>query len=352
MVLVHHVALRIPLEDTLANTLLPKWLLSAIGSRGYEAVFVFFVISGFLITNNALNRWNSLNCISPKVFYALRFARIAPCLFVLVAVLSVLHLLGAEDYTIWRSTQNLPRTLFAAFGFYLNWYEGQTGWLPGNWDVLWSLSIEEMFYLLFPLVCFLVRPTWLLAMTLTVFALSLPMTRAALASNEIWQEKAYLPGMAAIAMGVLAALVANRLGPTPPQIRRILYPLGVVGLFVIFVLEEFVHKSLAGFGLLLVTASTACLVIAFSVEHRAGAKRPWPGSHGLRALGRLSYEIYLTHMFVVYGVVRVYAALGGEIRFGFLWYIPAIALSILLGIAVDRVISTPSNRALRARLLR
>ncbi len=33
----------------------------------------------------------------------------------------------------------------------MNWYESTYGYLPGNWDVMWSLPVEETFYLLFPL---------------------------------------------------------------------------------------------------------------------------------------------------------------------------------------------------------
>ena len=61
-----------------------------------------------------------------------------------------------------------------------------------------------------------------------------------------------------------------------------------------------------------------------------------PGTAWLRSFGRLSYEVYLTHMFVVFGLLRFVRALGGDLRLGFLWYLPATLLSWLLGWSVAR----------------
>ena len=143
LVVFNHLCLRIPLKQTALAEVLPAWFLSRLNYNGYEAVFVFFVISGYLIAGNALRRWGSLERIDMRAFYARRFARIVPCLLALVAVLAVLHLLAVPDYTIDRPGQSLPGAIWSALGLHLNWYEGCTGYLPGNWDVLWSLSIEQ-----------------------------------------------------------------------------------------------------------------------------------------------------------------------------------------------------------------
>lgn len=232
MVVLHHLALRIPLRDTALGDVLPRRLLNALSYNGYEAVFVFFVVSGFLIASHSLRRWGALSSIDLRAFYVRRAARILPCLLLLLAVLSVLHLAGVPFYVIDGEGQSLGGALFSALGLHLNWYEGRTGWLPGGWDVLWSLSIEEVFYLGFPLLCLLLRRRTPLLVLLALAALSLPFTRAALAGNEIWQEKAYLPGMAAIATGVLAALLVER-WPAPPRTARLLRGAGVLGLLAV-----------------------------------------------------------------------------------------------------------------------
>ena len=72
----------------------------------------------------------------------------------------------------------------------------------------------------------------------------------------------------------------------------------------------------------------------------------------LRSFGRLSYEIYLTHMFVVTAIVRLFKATGSNIGLGYLWYVPAVLVSWLLGTLVARLVSIPSDRALRGMLLK
>ena len=349
LVVFNHIGLRIPLKKTALADVLPTWLLSRLNYNGYEAVFVFFVISGFLIAGNTLRRWGSLGQIDMRAFYARRFARIMPCLLVLVGVLSVLHLAGVDDYTITHAGQSLPRAIVAALGLHLNWYEGQTGYLPGNWDVLWSLSIEEVFYLAFPVVCLLTRRRWVLVPMLALLAVSMPWTHAALSGNEIWQEKAYLPGMSAIAIGVLAALLASR-WQAPPRTLTLLAWLGAIGLLAVMLDGAALWYLLRDGYLLVLTLSTLCLLLASQQQPSHAADRPLRGLGWLRSCGRLSYEIYLSHMFVVFAVVRLFRLSGADQRLGFLCYLLALPLCWLLGVAVERWLSTPCERWLRERL--
>ncbi|MCX7512990.1 acyltransferase family protein [Frateuria hangzhouensis] len=348
-VLLNHLGLpmRIPLKASALADMLPVRLLQALNYNGYEAVFVFFVISGFLIAGNALQRWGSLARIELKAFYARRFARIVPCLLALLAVLAVLHGLGTQDYAIHRSGQSLGGAVLAALGLHLNWYEGRTGYLPGSWDVLWSLSIEEVFYLGFPLACLLVRRTRVLVPLLLALALSLPWTRAALEGNGIWQEKAYLPGMAAIATGVLGALwlAGSRLSPRSCRVLRWAGALGLAGATLGgHWLWPLLHEGV----MLLLTGSTLALLAAFRIEPpRVPAPLRW-----LCSWGRLSYEIYLSHMFVVFAITRMYRWSGADARTGFLWYLPAFVLCWALGALVMRCWSMPCERWLRDRWLR
>lgn len=349
-VLLNHLGLpmRMPLKTSALADVLPVRLLQALNYNGYEAVFVFFVVSGFLIAGNALERWGSLARIELKAFYARRFARIAPCLLALLAVLALLHALGAADYTIHRPGQSLAGAVSAALGLYLNWYEGHTGYLPGNWDVLWSLSIEEVFYLGFPLACLLIRRTWLLAPALATLALSLPWTHAALEGNEIWQEKAYLPGMAAIATGVLGAIAVAGAPRPSARTAHALRWLGALGLLAATLGGRWLWPLLHEGVMLVLTGSALALLVAFRSQ-------PPRVPHGLRWLcswGRLSYEIYLSHMFVVFAIVRLYRASGADARMGFLWYLPAFVACWLLGAALSRWFSVPCEQWLRDRLLR
>jgi peptidoglycan/LPS O-acetylase OafA/YrhL len=348
-VILNHLGLRIPLKKTALADVLPPWFLSRLNYNGYEAVFVFFVISGFLIAGNALQRWGGLERIDVRAFYARRFARIVPCLLALVTVLAILHLLAVPDYTISRPGQSLPGAIWAVIGLHLNWYEGRTGYLPGNWDVLWSLSIEEVFYIGFPLVCLLTRRRWVLVPMLVLLALSMPWTHASLSDNEIWQEKAYLPGMSAIAVGVLGALLASRWQASRREVSLLGW-LGALGLVAVMLDGAALWHLLRDGYLLVLTVSTLCLLLASQQRQSRSHWQPMRGLGWLRSWGRLSYEIYLSHMFVVFTVVRLFKLSGADVRWGFLWYLLALPLCWLLGAAVERWLSTPCERWLRRRL--
>ncbi|HEX4383831.1 MAG TPA: acyltransferase family protein, partial [Myxococcales bacterium] len=208
--------------------------------------------------------------------------------------------------------------------------------------VLWSLSIEEVFYLGFPLLCLSLGRTKVFVPLLIVLALSLPWTHAALAGNEIWQEKAYLPGMAAIATGVLAALIAARGAPARRWVVPLLISVGAAGIGSVLLIEDLLWKVLRDGTLLILTFSSAALVIAF---HWSKSKLEILG--WLRSFGRLSYETYLTHMFVVLGVLWAFNKSGAGATHRYLWTLPALALSWLLGYVVARFISNPCERYLR-----
>jgi peptidoglycan/LPS O-acetylase OafA/YrhL len=348
LVILNHVGIRIPLAKTQLAGFLPTTFLRDLNYNGYEAVYIFFVISGFLITQRTQERWGSLQRISLRDFYWRRGARILPCLAALVAVLSLLHLLAFHDYVIHHPTQSLPGAVLAALGLYLNWYEGITGYLPGNWDILWSLSIEEVFYIGFPLLCLVCGGTrWFIAI-LTALALSMPFTHAAAQGNEIWQEKAYLPGMGAIAVGILAAVFAFQAERPSPRVALALRASGMCGILAVLFAGRWIwHWMLDGY-LLLLTASAACLILGMHWNTSPhGGRYHLPGLQWLRSCGRLSYEIYLTHMFCIFAVVDLARAIDVGPGWGWIWYPAAIGSSWLLGLLVARGFSQPCERWLR-----
>ena len=64
----------------------------------------------------------------------------------------------------------------------------------------------------------------------------------------------------------------------------------------------------------------------------------------------MSYEIYLTHMFVVFSIVGLFHLSGAGLYFGWLWYIPVLGLSWGFGRLVDRFLSLPVDRWMRDQL--
>ena len=115
----------------------------------------------------------------------------------------------------------LPRALLAAATFHINWLESQRGYLPPNWDVLWSLSVEEVFYLFFPLICVLTRARAPLITLLMAFVAVGPFARTVLTHNELWADYGYLSCMDAIALGCLAAMIAASVRFRPATLRAL-----------------------------------------------------------------------------------------------------------------------------------
>ncbi len=349
LVVVHHLALpfRLPLRPSLLGAWLPKRLLNAISFNGYEAVFIFFVISGFLITIRILERDGDLAKVRLGQFYRARARRILPLLLCTLALLSGLGWLGVTGFAPETDSQTVPGLLGSALSFTFNWYEGRTGWAPAGWDVLWSLSIEEAFYIGFPLLC-LWLPRRALVGLLLVWALAIGPLRALVpVENEVWWEKAYLPGMAAIAWGVLAALLARR---WTPGLRgaRVLGLAGALCILAVLGWGDLVHKYLFKSNLYALCLGASLLLIACYAQPPA----PRRGLGWLARMGQLSYELYLSHMFIVLAGVALYRAYFGKLQdWNFMVYLPVLVCCYGLALVLERAAGTlpVTKRAFLAR---
>src|ERR1700730_13855580 len=105
---------------------------------GNIGVRFFFVISGFLITTLLLKEKSQTGTISMKKFYQRRILRIFPAAYVFIAVMGLLASLG------WIALRR--GELFYAASFTMNYHDFHAVWL----GQLWSLAVEEQFYLLWP----------------------------------------------------------------------------------------------------------------------------------------------------------------------------------------------------------
>jgi peptidoglycan/LPS O-acetylase OafA/YrhL len=353
---------------------LPLWLRHLLFANGGNGVRVFFAISGFLITTTSLRRFGSLAHMRLGRFYRIRFARIAPPLLLLLAVLAALHLGNVHYFHIRPKVGTLPQALFVALTFQLNWFEAQHGYLPAVWSVLWSLSVEEMFYLFFPLVCLALlcfdrlRPrlgTFLFLAALLAFVVAGPFARTAWTSNEVWQDQSYLSGMSSIALGCLTALLTQWLLARRVALSRsLLRTLAVAGTFLLFIIALWplnphaVRSFLGRSGLdETVLALGTCLFMAATVLLSAqpnGRPGRVPGllTLPLRWFGRYSYELYLTHEFLVIWGVHLYLhfhAPGAPTPpTSIAFFVVAILLATApLGFLLAHLVSEPLNRRLR-----
>lgn len=353
LVLIDHVHIRLVLNKVPYNKSFPA-LAHFIGGNGELGVQIFFAVSGFLITSISLRRWAPLSQIKVRDFYKLRFARIAPLFLLLLAVLCGLHFAHVPNFVVTARTGGLGRALLAAFRFHINVLEARTWYLPPNWDILWSLSVEEMFYLFFPLVCFLFagnrlfgRGKLFIAMLITFVVLG-PFGRTVWThGNLIWQDYSYLGGMEGIALGCLTALIVSRTQFS----RSVLAILGTVGAAIVALSLIFtwqIHRDWLGRSGLYMTflGIGTCMFIA------ATAQTQWQAPFLFRPLlklGQYSYEIYLTHVFVVLALLSLFLRAGKPMGLVAAYFVGTIVISGLLGAAVATFYSEPMNRLLRNR---
>jgi peptidoglycan/LPS O-acetylase OafA/YrhL len=347
-VLMNHINIRVLGADVLYTRFLPAQLVHFLVWNGQLGVQMFFAVSGFLITSITLRRWGSLAQVSLRGFYLLRFARIAPLLLLLLAVLSVLHFAGIHNFVVDAKTGGLTRALLAALTFHVNVLEARHGYLPANWDILWSLSVEEIFYLGFPIVSRVFGQGKLFFTLLLGLVVLGPFGRTMFAhGNEIWAEYSYLGGMEGIALGCLTALIVVRTCLT----RRTLWLLGGLGAAIVTCSLIFSWQAYRGWlgrtGLnMTVLGVGTCIFIAATSQTRWKSPRVFAP---LLIIGRYSYEVYLTHMFVVFGLFGLFLSSGKRMSYVPVLFVATVLLAGLVGGAVSGLYSEPMNRFLRKR---
>lgn len=280
-------------------------------SGGLLGVSVFFTLSGYLITSILLAELGRTGSISYRAFIGRRARRLLPGAWAMLAVVLVTALVThAPKAAAWA------RQAFFAFVYVANWatiahgddyFSRFAG--PGPLDHLWSLAIEEQFYLVWPTCALLlwklekrVLPYVVIA-TLTVLS-TLAMARLH-DPNAFNNTRAYEGTDARAAALLVGALFAwalpfDRVASIAPRRARVLGAFGVVAFAGMVACVALIDDRSTFFyrgGELLLSVATATCVT--SAAHPATFIGRALSLAPLRWLGERSYGIYLWHMPVI-----------------------------------------------------
>lgn len=279
---------------------LPRWLNDIMVANGYYGVSIFFVISGYLITRLALRRYGRLSAISLRHFYVLRASRIVPGLLLVVGLITAMAFTPVLGFEVDQGAHPIPRLLTYIFTLRANVYRVQFGPVNEAWDILWSLSIEEVFYVAFPLLCLALRKTGLIVLVLAGIFLFGPLERGLLCPG--WEQALfnYFSCFDQLALGCLVAIVAHwevELRFLDERwARRFLWAGSAV------IAATYLGRNLK-LGFLAFGPTFAAIGAALVLFGTALSKKPLragPLLAPLAKLGELSYETYLFHMPVIY----------------------------------------------------
>jgi peptidoglycan/LPS O-acetylase OafA/YrhL len=259
------------------------WMLAGIARAGALGVDLFFALSAYLITELLLRERRSRGAIDIRAFYIRRILRIWPLYyFALLILVPVMSMLPGE---------RMPWAYFATFAtFGGNWACAAWGYPPSSFALLWSVSIEEQFYLTWP---WLVRlgEIYLRMIAYAMLAVATA-TRLVLVIRGVHHPGIWCNTLARldpIAGGALLACFLNGSMPEHKRGRRMLW----IGLGAALLLGSGAVGDNEGWPVLVTypLAAAASVAIIFGIlgaRLRAGAY-----------LGKISYGLYVFHAAVI-----------------------------------------------------
>jgi peptidoglycan/LPS O-acetylase OafA/YrhL len=314
---------------------------------GGSGVTIFFGVSGFIITHLVLREHERTDGFSPGQFYLRRAIKIVPPFLVAVILPTILYGLR---YHI--SASDVLTQVFFVF----NWisYGGDTEVLPGT-GVMWSLAIEEQFYIVFALLWVVALRTgrqrriliWCAAIAIAASTIARVIFAADSANDNriFYGTDTRLDG---IALGVLTAFAYEswRRGSMRPNVAaRIAHDATLVGAVAVYVftlvLRDEWFRDTFRYSL---QAIAACAVVLYGLLPGEGPWRTWfyklSTNRLVSLIGLASYSIYLVHQTLGYWLIgSVIEGAPRAIR------VPVVSVAgIALGIVIYQLLEIPVQR--------
>jgi peptidoglycan/LPS O-acetylase OafA/YrhL len=257
------------------------------GHGGNYGVRVFFVISGFLITTLLLREYDKTGSISLRDFYIRRALRIFPAFYIFVAVIWALSALGHIHLK--------PGDLLHSLTYTMNYHMDRSWYL----NHIWSLSVEEQFYLLWPLTLMLVKPEKGVKVVLGVL-LAVPLIRVVMYfgfdASGTMLARHFQAVADALGAGCLLALLFNRLGASSRYQRWVASPYSLLLAAILMVLPVAgykIHQALYYVPGQTVANIGIALLLDRVIRRPGDFPGPWLNTRPMEFIGAISYSMYL-----------------------------------------------------------
>jgi peptidoglycan/LPS O-acetylase OafA/YrhL len=294
---------------------------------GFVGVDLFFVISGYVITRSLAAEIDRSGRVSLAGFYARRARRILPALAVLLIVVLLYSALAGR-----LLPAEVQAGVAAATSTY-NWFLA-SGWPRTSWFVhVWSLSVEEQFYLLWPLA-FAVsakrgRVGPLTIALATLIAISAAWSTILGLQGAPWQRIYF--GSDTRAQAILAGCLLALVGKSVPQVWLKYWPVPIAS-FAALALTLDNHDPSLGLWGLAATTLVCAWIVASAAEARDGPLVRLLSVAPLQWAGLRSYSLFLWHLPVALALSAL------DPRF---WLLPAILVAALFSELSYRWIERP-----------
>ena len=272
---------------------------------GGTGVTIFFVLSGFVITRIALREYVSLGTFNVFHFYLKRGLKILPPLAAIVLIPTLIY--AQFSYVEWEH-------VLAQFAFSFNWVymSGAAHVLPGS-GVVWSLSIEEQFYIAFAVLWLVLikfkSPTksmMAVAFSIAIFSAA---SRFVLALDPENQHRIYYgtdTRIEAIALGVAGALLISTIEIRLQHVQKSTFvidltlALSAALMVASLTFREPWFRDTLRYSIQAWVALVWVALLASSLDSRLlNAFRKILSVRGLVAIGLASYSIYLVHLILI-----------------------------------------------------